>query len=528
MTTESGIGVVDEGERARRLLDGIRLGLALLDERGRIRLANRAAEEFLGYGPKELAGHELAELYAPEECAEGAPARALAAARRDGRVEDEGWRVRRDGSRIRACFVVAAVAPAGESGGAEFTLELREVAVSPEVEAGLRARLAREEEARARAEEASRARDEFLATLSHELRTPLTAIMGWAHLLRTGNLDETSRARALEIIERNAHLEAQLTADILDVARIITGKLRLQIQNADAARIVETAVETVQQQAQEKGIDLRLSSEGGPTAVAADPDRLQQVVGNLLTNAIKFTPAGGEVHVRVVPGAQDVAIEIKDTGEGIPPEILPHVFERFRQGGAGARRKGGLGLGLAIVSHIVELHSGHVSADSEGPGRGSTFVVRLPSLAERPIPAVAEGPRAEPAAPPRLHDLTVLVVDDHEDARELMCAVLSRCGAKVVAVDSTAAALAALDRCRPDVILSDLEMPGEDGYSLIRKVRERPAEQGGDVPAAALTAYARTEDRLHSLRAGFHRHVPKPVQPDELAEIVASLAALRR
>jgi PAS domain S-box-containing protein len=527
MTNGSGIGAAEEGGLAHRLLDGVGLGLALLDERGRIRLANRAAEDLLGYGRQELAGHGLAELYTAEERADGAPERALSAARRDGRVEDEGWRVRRDGSRIRLCFVVITMPAPDGPGDGGFTLQLQEGAAPREVETALRARLAREEKARARAEEAAQARDEFMATLSHELRTPLTAIMGWAHLLRTGGLDEVGRARALETIERNAHLEAQLTADLLDVARIITGKLRLQVQSVEAARIVEAAVEAMQPQAKEKRIHLRLDTEEGPTTVAADPDRLQQVVGNLLTNAIKFTPAGGEVNVRIVPGPQHVGIEVKDTGEGIEPELLPHIFERLRQGGAGTRRKGGLGLGLAIASHIVELHSGHVTADSEGPGRGSTFVVRLPSRADKP--AAVAAPNGEQAgAPPRLRDLTVLVVDDQEDARELMCAVLGRCGATVVAVASTAAALAALDRCRPDVILSDLEMPGEDGYSLIRKVRQRSPEQGGDVPAAALTAYARTEDRLHSLRAGFHRHVPKPVQPDELAEIVASLAAQRR
>jgi CheY-like chemotaxis protein/anti-sigma regulatory factor (Ser/Thr protein kinase) len=294
----------------------------------------------------------------------------------------------------------------------------------------------------------------------------------------------------------------------------------------DAARIVESAVETVRQQAEEKHLTLTLAGEGQEAAVAGDPDRLQQVVGNLLTNAIKFTPAGGTVRVRVIPSAQTVAIEIQDTGEGIDAETLPHVFERFRQGGAGVRRQGGLGLGLAIVSHIVELHSGHVRADSAGPGQGSTFTVQLPSLAERPVPAgAATGPETKSLPP--LHGLTVLVVDDQEDARELMRVVLGRRGATVVVAESTAAALEALDRCRPDVILSDVEMPGEDGYSLIRKVRARSPERGGTVPAAALTAYARTEDRVHSLRAGFHRHVPKPVQPDELAEIVASLAGRR-
>ncbi|HEV7500339.1 MAG TPA: hybrid sensor histidine kinase/response regulator, partial [Vicinamibacteria bacterium] len=362
--------------------------------------------------------------------------------------------------------------------------------MAEDVEADLRERLTREQEARARAEEgrsraeeASRARDEFLATLSHELRTPLTAIIGWAQLLRTGNLDEASRERALETIERNAHVQAQLTADILDVARIITGKLRLHIQAVDPGTIAEAAVETVRHQAEAKRIDLSLDVRGTPGPVPADPDRLQQVIGNLLINAIKFTPERGRIEVRVEAKGEEVAIAIADTGEGISAEMLPHVFERFQQGTARARSKGGLGLGLAIVHHIVELHSGHVAAESAGAGQGSTFTVRLPRLTGRAAPAVAaagSGPSTETSS---LRDLTVLVVDDQEDARELMCAALGRYGARVIAVDSTAAALEALDRDRPDVILSDLEMPGEDGYSLIRKVRARPPERGGTVPA---------------------------------------------
>ena len=350
--------------------------------------------------------------------------------------------------------------------------------------------------------------------------------MGWAHLLRAGNLDEAGRARALETIERNAHLEAQLTADILDVARIITGKLRVQLQRVDPGKVVAAALEAVGQDAESRRIAVDMKVEGDPGPVAADPDRLQQVVSNLLTNALKFTPEGGRVDVRVAAVGDVVEIVVRDTGEGISPDMLPRVFERFSQAGARGGRKGGLGLGLAIVHHIVELHSGHVYAASEGVGRGAVFTVRLPAITGRSTPATTDC-EGERVVPTPLHDVTVLVVDDQEDARELMSAVLGRCGARVVAVDSTAAALEALDRVRPDVILSDLEMPGEDGYSLIRKVRERPPEKGGTVPAAALTAYARTEDRLHSLRAGFHRHVPKPVQPDELAEIVASLAGRR-
>jgi PAS domain S-box-containing protein len=353
---------------AQRLVDGLELGLALLEPTGEIRLANRAAEAFLGYGAGELAGRALADLYDASERAAGAPARALAAAGRDGRVEDAGVRVKRDGSTVRAGFVLTRLPSAADASGAGgFTLEMREAADRSPAQPALR--------------------DEFLSTLSHELRTPLTAIVGWANLLRTGNLDEKGRERALETIERNAHVEAQLTSDILDVARIVTGKMDVRMQSVDAAKVVESAVETVRHTAERKHVALTLAAEGA-TDVAADPDRLQQVVGNLLANAIKFTPAGGEVHVRVASSAQDVVIEIRDTGEGIAPEVLPHVFERFRQGGQ-EYRKGGLGLGLAIVSHLVALHAGHVRADSAGQGRGSTFTVHLPSRAQRPAAAEA-------------------------------------------------------------------------------------------------------------------------------------------
>ena len=387
MTRGSGIGAEEEG-LAHRLLDGLGRGIALLDAAGGIRLANRAAEGLLGYGPGALVGCALADLYAAEERRAGAPERALAAARRDGRAQDDGWRMRGDGSRVRAGFVVTLLPPrAGDiQGETGFTLELHEGAVPRELEAELRAR------------------EDLLATLSHELRTPLTAIMGWAHLLRKGDLDEATRTRALEIVERNVRLQAQLTADILDVARIIvTGKLRLQIQNVDATSIVESAVEAVRPQAQDKRVLLRATTEGASAAVAADPDRLQQAVRNLLSNAVKFTAEGGEVDVRLTSNPQEVVIEVKDTGEGIEPEQLAHVFERFRPGRATAHGKGGLGLGLAIVSHIVEQHSGHVRASSEGRGRGSTFTLHLPRAA---------------TASPRRQDATALVGNDPEDARE--------------------------------------------------------------------------------------------------------------
>jgi PAS domain S-box-containing protein len=513
--------VASDHALARRLLDGVPFGLALLDADGRILAANRPAERLLAGDGGALRGRPLQELHAPPERAEAA--RALQVAREQGRSEADRNFLALDGTPLAVCLTLTALPAAG--GGVEgYVAEIRATSARMGGEEQLRRRLAEEEAARRRAEEASRARDEFLATLSHELRTPLTAIMGWVHLLRAGSLDEASRQRALETIERNAHLEAQLTADILDVARIITGKLRLQVQNVDLARVVQAAAESVRQDAATRRVALEVAMGSTEAVVSGDPDRLQQVVGNLLTNAVKFTPDGGTVAVRLETDDDAARLVVQDTGEGIAGDLLPHVFERFRQGSTRARKKGGLGLGLAIVQHIVELHGGRVWATSDGPGRGSTFTVLLPRVTREAAAKPSAAPRAVPTP---LHDVTVLVVDDQEDARELMCAVLGRCGARVVAVDSTAAALEVLDELRPDVILSDLEMPGEDGYSLIRKVRQRPPEKGGTVPAAALTAYARTEDRLQSLRAGFHRHVPKPVEPDELAEIVASLAGRR-
>src|SRR5713101_8006485 len=384
---------------ARRLLDGVPVALVLLDDDARVQLANAAAASLFGGAPAALTGRALVELF--EEDA-ATVERALAAARGEGRAEAEGWRVRGEGRSGAARVRVEIDALHGEDGAGGFALSARATEARPDVEQ-LEERLASAEQARQCAEEASRARDEFLATLSHELRTPLTAIMGWAHLLRTGTLDETSRARALETIERNAHVEAQLTADILDVARIITGKLRVQLQRVDPAKVAAVALEAVRQDAESRRVTVEMRVEGDPGPVAADPDRLQQVISNLLTNALKFTPEGGRVDMRLGAVCDVVEIEVRDTGEGISADVLPHVFERFRQGGARAGRKGGLGLGLAIVHHIVELHSGHVHATSDGPGRGSTFTVRLPSITGRSTPAVTdcEGDRA---TPPPLHD----------------------------------------------------------------------------------------------------------------------------
>ena len=518
---------------ARRLLDGCRLGLALLDGGGASVIANRAAEGFLGYGPGEMAGtHARRPLSA--RGARGGRARARAGRGAPGRAR-RGRRLARAAATARACAPassLAAVAPAASAGAAGFTLEMHagRGAAAGRGASSARGWRARRKRAQ-RAEEASRARDEFLATLSHELRTPLTAIMGWAHLLRTGNLDEASRERALETIERNAHLEAQLTADILDVARIITGKLRLQIQGVEAAQDRRGGGGDGAAAGGGQGAStLRLSArKGGRGAWPRTRTACSRSSATCSRTRSSSRPKGARCTCSVGAGADDVTIEVKDTGEGIPPEILPHMFERFRQGGARARGKGGLGLGLAIVSHIVGAALRAACArTAREPAADPRSPSQLPSLAERPVPGGGR-PRRSAADPPPLHDVTVLVVDDQEDARELMCAVLGRCGAHVVAVDSTAAALEAMDRCRPDV---DPERSRDAGRRRLfadpQDARAVPRSRAATCPAAALTAYARTEDRLHSLRAGFHRHVPKPVQPDELAEIVASLAARRR
>jgi PAS domain S-box-containing protein len=382
-------------------------------------------------------------------------------------------------------------------------------------------------------QEANRLKDDFLATLSHELRTPLTAILGWARLLQTTAMDDAAKGRAVATIERNAQAQTQLIEDLLDVSRIMTGKLRLDVRSVDLAAVVSAAADTARPAADAKEIRLQtlLDPQAGP--VSGDPDRLQQVVWNLLSNAVKFTPKGGSVQVRLERVNSHVEITVADTGEGIAPEFLPHVFDRFRQADQKTTRKhGGLGLGLAIVRQLVELHGGSVRAESEGVGRGTTFTVSLPLLPVRRA-MTRDEPRAHPraaggapalACPPELEGLRVLVVDDEPDTRDILSAVLTSCGAAVTTAASAAEALAHMSRGQFDVLLSDIGMPEEDGYELIRKVRRLPPERGGKIPAAALTAYAWAEDRVRALRSGFQSHVTKPVEPEELVAVVENLA----
>ncbi|AKT37978.1 PAS domain S-box protein [Chondromyces crocatus] len=395
--------------------------------------------------------------------------------------------------------------------------------------------LAREKRARAAAEEANELKDHFLATVSHELRTPLNAIMGWTRMLRAGHLPPERHARALETVERNAKAQAQLVEDLLDISRIMSGKLRIEVHPLDLIGVLETALETVRPGAEAKHLTLQTSLGHGAMTVLGDAARLQQVIWNLLSNAIKFTPQGGTVMVRMVRDEGTVALEIEDTGQGIAPDFLPHVFDRFRQAEDSITRShGGLGLGLAIVKSLVELHGGTIHAESAGEGMGARFSVRLPCVKTREQPpergsvppSGLEGHEGD--CPPEIRGMRILVVDDEPDARELLVTMLERCGATVVAAASAAEALEAVGRMRPDLLLADIAMPGEDGYSLIRKVRRLRQEQGSRTLAVALTAHARSEDRTRALRAGFNMHVPKPIDPAELVAVIASLAPRER
>jgi signal transduction histidine kinase/CheY-like chemotaxis protein len=388
--------------------------------------------------------------------------------------------------------------------------------------------LATQQAALAAAEGANRAKDQFLATLSHELRTPLTAMLGWVRMLRSGRLSGEQANAALEVIERNTRLQAQLINDLLDVSRIVAGKLQLDLRPMELVSVMEEALTSVKSDADAKGLVIEASINPSAGPVLGDRLRLLQIVVNLLSNSLKFTPSDGRISVLLDRVGASARIQVTDTGVGIEPALLPHVFNRFLQADSTSSRKhGGLGLGLAIVRHLTELHGGSVRAESAGLGLGATFTLELPILiagsgrGERVAIERVEG--VEPRLP-RLEGLRVLVVDDHDDARELIRTVLEECGADVAVASSADEALQALDSRRVDVLVSDLAMPGADGFELIRRIRERErAESAATLPAVALTAYAGTVDRARALSAGFQAHASKPIAPDELAALVRSL-----
>ena len=395
--------------------------------------------------------------------------------------------------------------------------------------------LERESTARASAEESNRLKDEFLATVSHELRTPLTAILGWSRMLEAGGLQDDMAARAVETINRNAKAQAQIIDDILDVSRIITGKLYLELHPLEIAPVLEAAINVVRPTAEAKGIQISVSFDPEPAAVPGDTNRLQQVFWNLLANAIKFTPAGGRVTVHLRRVNSEVEIAIADSGQGITGEFLPFVFDRFRQADStSTRQHGGLGLGLAIARHLIEIHGGAIEATSRGAGQGATFTVKLPLAG-----TIADGLGSSLTAPSRmdaeqenrerlnsqqiLSGLQVLIVDDDLDTLELLSAALTQRSANVTAVSSAAAALDSIEAFRPDVLISDIAMPGQDGYELIRRVLALDLVPG--IPAIAITAYAKEEDKARALAAGYQRYLAKPV---ELREFISAIAELAR
>ncbi|MGH9845264.1 MAG: ATP-binding protein [Blastocatellia bacterium] len=388
--------------------------------------------------------------------------------------------------------------------------------------------LLREREARHVAEEANRLKDDFLAVVSHELRAPLTSILGWTEILQAGGLDDLTAKRALQTIERSVKTQVHLVGDLLDASRIATGKMQLELRSVDLRGIVETVVDSVRPMLKEKRLRLQMILEPWVSPFLGDPERLKQIVWNLLANAIKFTPAGGLIEIRLERLEDKALLIVSDTGQGINSEFLPHLFERFRQAdGTSSRATGGLGLGLAIVKHLVELHNGAIYAYSRGEGQGTDMMVTLPLAVNEPLlveASLSQTQKREPKSAVRkasLRGVHVLVVDDEYDTREVLGVMLSRYGADVRMAGATAEAIEMLASWRPDVLVSDIAMPGEDGYALIRKLRAMPAEQGGLIPAIALTSFAGIQDRSRALSTGFQIHLAKPIEPAELARVVA-------
>jgi PAS domain S-box-containing protein len=490
---------------------------------------NPAAERLFGYTAAEAVGRNITMIVPPEHRDE--ETMVLTKIGR-GEIVDrfETVRTRKDGTSVHVSLTVSPVRSSdGKIIGASKIA--RDISDRVRLEEARSALLAREQEARADAEAGNRAKDEFLAILSHELRTPLNAVYGWARMMQTRQLDEETSARALDAIVRNANAQVQLIDDLLDVSRVINGKMRLDVRPVDVREVIDAALDAVGPAAEAKGVRLEavLDPRGG--MVNGDPGRLQQIVWNLVMNAVKFTPAGGHVQVRLHRRSESVEIVVSDTGQGIAAHVLPFVFDRFRQwDSSSTRAHSGLGLGLALVKHLTELHRGTVSAESAGEGTGATFTVTLPlTVASQLLPG--PWPRVSGltlAAGGRLDGLRILAVDDDPDALELASTILGSAGATVKTCRSAADALAMLQDWRPDVLVSDIDMPGEDGYSLIRKVRALDEGRGGRTPAVALTAYGRTEDRVRTLSSGYSMHLPKPVDPDEFTTIIASVARVLR
>jgi PAS domain S-box-containing protein len=487
------------------------VGVCWVDPDGRLLWTNRACRELLGCSEREPVDHSIAGHFIEPQAADDV----LGRLRRRETVTSYEASLRTRGGSVHRVLI-----------GANSLLRDEKLVHSRWVIRDITALLEREQAARHRAVDASRLKDEFLALLSHELRTPLGAILVWLGLLRQGESNPAETARALEIIERSARTLERIIEDLLHASRIAAGGLMLSPQLVDLRGVVQVAMDSASGDAAIKGLALQSSHGEAPIWVTGDPGRLQQAVANLLSNAIKFTPAGGRVEVSLDTADRQARLRVTDTGEGMSPAFLPFAFERFRQqDSTSTRAHHGLGLGLYVVRHVIGHHGGVVSAESPGPGRGSTFTVLLPLAAAPALGASLPG-----AGPPRESDrpragLNVLLVDDDEDAREALRLILQQNGMLVTTAASAREAYELVERLQPDILLSDIAMPGEDGLSLIRRVRMLPFERGGHVPAIALSAYAGAEDRRQALLAGFQRHMPKPVDP---AHLLAAIAAMIR
>ncbi len=508
-------------ERLRLLVEGVPdFAMLMLDTAGRITAWNEGAERLLGYPEAEAMGREAAILFTPEDRQAGMAEREVAQAAATGRARDDRWHVRKDGSRFWGSGVLAALRhPDGALRG--FVKVLRDETPRRQAEEALRA-------SNDAALAANRMKDEFLASLSHELRTPLNAILLWSKLLQgtaAGGHDQQVR-EGLAAITRGAEAQKELIEDLLDVSRISSGNLRLQVREIDLAEVVREAIAAIEPAAAGKQLSLHRELSGDVGVVRADPDRLRQIVWNLLTNAVKFTPPGGRITVGLRRLSEDVEIRVADTGAGISPGFLPDVFDRFRQGDAAkVRGQGGMGLGLAICKQLAELHGGSITAQSAGPNQGATFVVRLPLprvVGRQSLRQADDGAAAGRDESDGLNGLTLLLVEDDLESRQALVMILERVGVNVVEAETVAGAMDSLAGSPPDIIVSDISLPGEDGYTLIRRIREREARSGAaPVPAVALTAFAAESDRIEAIQAGFQQHIGKPIAPDDL------LAALR-
>jgi PAS domain S-box-containing protein len=517
----------ERDDELRSLFDLSAIGMAKVSSEGRYLRVNRKYCQMLGYSEQEMLHLTLYDVTHPED-------REVSHVKMNssftGLPEEysiEKRYLRKDGAIIWALVNWTIVRDA-EGHPLLSVANIQDITARKQAEAEREELLLRERAARETAEAATRSKDEFLAVVSHELRSPLNAILGYAALLRYGSLDAREVKQAVDVIERSGKAQAQLIDDLLDTARIISGKLRLAVGPVDLVSVIEDSVQTIRPAAEAKGVSLEADLPPEIGQITGDPVRLQQVVWNLLSNAIKFTPEGGRVEARLERVDPHIRITVSDTGKGISPDFLPYVFDRFRQfDTSSARRHGGLGLGLALVKYLVELHGGTIEATSAGDGQGATFKVTLPVRAvATPIGEAERAPVAVESSG-ELAGVRALVIDDEKDARELLQAALKHYGADVVAVSSAADAYTLITSTppqeRPDVMVTDIGMPDEDGYSLISRVREWEWSRGAYIPAVALTAYGRAEDRMRALKAGFQMHVAKPVDPDELVIVITSL-----